>query len=125
LVSTIFGAVGALLAAIGLYGLLAYTVSRRTTEIGVRMALGATRPQITSMVLTSALGLVVAGLVIGAPIAVFTPRVLARLVQSLTVEPPLPLVVAALVMTGVGLAAAYLPARRASRVQPIEALRQS
>jgi predicted permease len=125
LLSTAFGAVGALLAAIGLYGLLTYTVSRRTTEIGVRMALGATREQITSMVLSSALGLVVAGLVIGGPIAVFTPRVLARLVQSLTVEPPLPLVVAALVMIGVGLAAAYLPARRASRVQPIEALRQS
>ena len=123
LLATIFGAVGALLAAIGLYGLLAYTVSRRTTEIGVRMALGATRPQITSMVLTSALGLVVAGLVIGTPIAVFTPRVLARLVQSLTVEPPLPLAVAALVMIGVGLAAAYVPARRAARVEPIQALR--
>ncbi len=125
LLSVAFGAVGALLAAIGLYGLLAYTVSRRTTEISVRMALGATREQITSMVLRSALGLVVAGLVIGAPIAIFTPRVLARLVQSLTVEPPLPLVVAALVMIGVGIAAAYLPARRASRVRPIEALRQT
>jgi putative ABC transport system permease protein len=125
LLATIFGAVGALLAAIGLYGLLAYTVSRRTTEIGVRMALGATRPQITSTVLTSALGLVVAGLVIGAPIAVLTPRVLARLVQSLTVEPPLPLAVAALVMIGVGLAAAYVPARRAARVEPVEALRQT
>ena len=89
------------------------------------MALGATREQITSMVLTSALALVVAGLVIGAPMAIFTPRVLARLVQSLTVEPPLPLVIAALVMIGVGLAAAYLPARPASRVQPIEALRQT
>jgi predicted permease len=125
LLSTVFGAVGALLAAIGLYGLLAYTVSRRTTEIGVRMALGATRQQITSMVLTSALALVVAGLVIGAPFAVLTPRVLRRLVQSLTVEPPLPLVVAALVLIGVGLAAAYLPARRAAGVQPIEALRQT
>jgi ABC-type antimicrobial peptide transport system permease subunit len=80
--STAFGAVGALLAAIGLYGLLAYTVSRRTTEIGVRMALGATRGQISSMVLTSALSLVVAGLVVGAPIAVASPRFLARLVQS-------------------------------------------
>jgi putative ABC transport system permease protein len=125
LLSTVFGAVGALLAAIGLYGLLAYTVSRRTTEIGVRMALGATRRQITSMVLTSALGLVVAGLVIGAPMAILAPRLLARLVQSLTVEPPRPLIVAALVMIGVGLAAAYVPARRASRVEPIAALRQT
>ena len=125
LLSVAFGAVAALLAAIGLYGLLAYTVSRRTTEIGVRMALGATRGQITSMVLTSALGLVAAGLVIGAPMAVMSPRFLARLVQNLNVEPPLPLVVAALVMIGVGLAAAYVPARRASRVQPVEALRQT
>jgi ABC-type antimicrobial peptide transport system permease subunit len=125
LLSTAFGAVGALLAAIGLYGLLAYTVSRRTTEIGVRMALGATRGQISSMVLTSALSLVVAGLVVGAPIAVASPRFLARLVQSLTVEPPVPLVVAALVMIGVGLTAAYVPARRASRVEPIQALRQT
>jgi predicted permease len=125
LLSTAFGAAGALLAAIGLYGLLAFTVSRRTTEIGVRMALGATKGQITSMVLTSAFGLVVAGLAIGAPLAIVSPRFLARLVQSLTVEPPVPLVVAALVMIAVGLAAAYLPARRASRVQPIEALRQT
>jgi predicted permease len=125
LLSVAFGAVAALLAAVGLYGLLAYTVSRRTTEIGVRMALGATRRQITSMVLTSALGLVAAGLVIGAPLVVMSPRFLARLVQSLTVEPPLPLVVAALVIIGVGLAAAYVPARRASRVQPVEALRQT
>ena len=76
LLSVAFGAVGALLAAIGLYGLLAYTVSRRTTEIGVRMALGATRGQIISMVFKSALGLVVAGLVIGAPLAVVSPRFL-------------------------------------------------
>jgi ABC-type antimicrobial peptide transport system permease subunit len=107
-----------------LYGLLAYTVSRRTTEIGVRMALGATQNQITSMVLTSAFGLVVGGLVIGAPLAVASPRFLSRLVQSLTVEASLPLVVAAVAMIGVGLAAAYVPARRASRVDPIQALRQ-
>jgi predicted permease len=125
LLSGAFGVIGALLAAIGLYGLLAYTVSRRRTEIGVRMALGATRRQITSMIVKSALGLVMAGLVIGAPIAIFSPRFLARLVQSLTVDAPMPVVVAAMALIGVGLVAAALPARRASRVEPIEALRQT
>ena len=125
LLSSAFGAVGALLAAIGLYGLLAYTVSRRTTEIGVRMALGATKGQITSMVLKNAFGLVAAGLIIGAPLAMISPRFLARLVQSLTVELPLPLVVAAVAMIGVGLVAAYVPARRASRIEPMQALRQT
>ena len=69
LLSVAFGALGALLAAIGLYGLLAYTVSRRTSEMGLRMALGATRGQMMSMVLKSALGLVLAGLAIGIPLA--------------------------------------------------------
>ena len=120
ILSVAFGAVGALLAAIGLYGLLAYTVSRRTTEIGVRMALGATRSQITSMVLKTALGLVVGGLVIGAPIALWSPRFLARLVQSMTVEAPVPLIVAALAMIGVGLlrgVSARAP-RRTRRAHP-------
>ncbi len=107
LLSDAFGAVGALLAAIGLYGLLAYTVSRRTSEMGLRMALGATRGQVMVMVLKSALGLVLAGLVIGIPLAAMSPRVLARFMAQLTVEAPMPLFVAALAMIGVALLAAY------------------
>src|SRR5882672_4017558 len=80
--SGFFGGLGALLAAIGLYGLLAYTIARRTNEIGVRMALGATERDIMAMVLKSALGLVCAGLVVGAPIAASSQRVVATLVEN-------------------------------------------
>src|SRR4029077_1431181 len=80
--SGFFGALGTLLAAIGLYGLLAYTVARRTNEIGVRMALGATGRDVTAMVLKSALGLVCAGLLIGAPIAVSSKRRAAGVVKN-------------------------------------------
>ena len=73
MLSGFFGALGALLAAIGLYGLLAYTVARRTSEIGIRMALGATQRDVTRMVQKSALALVGAGLVLGVPLA-FAPR---------------------------------------------------
>ena len=80
--SGFFGGLGALLAAIGLYGLLAYTVARRTNEIGIRMALGATERDVTRMVLKSALGLVCAGLAVGAPIAVWSKRLAASMMAS-------------------------------------------
>ena len=79
-----FGAVGALLAAIGLYGLLAYTVARRTKEIGIRMALGATRGDVTRMMLRSGLTLVAAGLVVGAPVAFWGTRFAATAIEDLS-----------------------------------------
>jgi len=118
-----FGALGALLAAIGLYGLLAYTVARRTHEIGVRMALGAAATDVMRVVLRDALWMVCAGLAIGAPLAFWGKRAAAGLIPDLPVAGPLPIVVAAATMMAIGLIAAYLPARRAMRVDPMVALR--
>jgi predicted permease len=118
-----FGALGVLLAVIGLYGLLAYTVARRTHEIGVRMALGAARTDVMRIVLRDALWMVCAGLAIGAPLAFWGKRVAASLIPDLPVASPLPIVVAAAMMIAVGSIAAYLPARRAMRVDPLVALR--
>jgi putative ABC transport system permease protein len=126
LISTLsgfFGGLGALLAGVGLYGLLAYTVVRRTNEIGIRMALGATQGDVTRMVLKRALSLVCVGLIIGTPIALWSTRLTARMLESMSEGNWLPNVVAAVVMLGVALLAAYLPARRASRVEPLIALR--
>jgi ABC-type antimicrobial peptide transport system permease subunit len=118
-----FGALGAMLAAIGLYGLLAYTVARRTHEIGVRVALGAAGTDVMCMVLRDALWMVCAGLAIGAAPALWGKRVAASLIPDLPVASPLPLLVAAAIMIAVALIAAYLPARRAMRVDPLVALR--
>lgn len=120
-----FGALGAILAAIGLYGLLVYTIARRLNEIGVRMALGATERDVIRMVLNDALRLVGAGLLLGAPLAIWSGKFAATFVQTSPVQPTLPIVFGVLAMVGVALLAAYVPARRAARVNPIEALRHS
>jgi predicted permease len=121
--SGMFGALGACLAAIGLYGLLAYTVTTRTNEIGVRMALGATTGDITRMVLQGAFGLVCAGLAVGVPVAVVSRRFAESLIPGLAVKIALPIGIAGVIMIAIALLAAYLPARRAARVQPVTALR--
>ena len=118
-----FGALGALLAAIGLYGLLAYTVARRTQEIGIRMALGAARSDVMRMVLRDALWMVCVGLAIGAPLAFWGKRAAASLIPDLPSASSLPIVIAVAIMIAIGLLAAYLPARRTTRVDPILALR--
>jgi len=134
MLSGVFGALAALLVAIGLYGLLAYTVARRINEIGIRMALGATTRDVARMVLASALGLAGAGLVIGAPIARLTRGVAADVLASiaatsaehpvaLPVAAVVPIALAALALIAVAIVAAYVPARRATKVDPIVALR--
>jgi predicted permease len=118
-----FGAAGALLAAIGLYALLAYTVARRTKEIGIRMALGATRGDVTRMMLRSGLTLVAAGFVVGAPVAFWGTRFAATAIEDLSGGGVPPVATAAVAMLVVAALAAFMPARRATRVEPVIALR--
>lgn len=123
MLSGFFGALGSLLAAIGMYGLLAYTVTRRINEIGIRMALGATQAAISRMVLGEALGMTCGGLLIGVPVAYWGKRVAANLIQDLPVQSAFPVALGAGMMIAAALLAAYVPARRAARVDPMEALR--
>jgi predicted permease len=121
--SGFFGGVGVLLAAIGLYGLLSYVVTRRTHEIGIRMALGATRDDVMRMVLKSALWLAIAGCAAGAPVAIWGERIAAGMLEHLPPGGPWPVPAAAAAMVAVALVAAYVPARRATRIEPLTALR--
>jgi putative ABC transport system permease protein len=123
LLSGLFGVLGSVLTAIGIYGLLAYTVARRVNEIGIRMALGATRNDVIRLVLGDALGMVCGGLAIGALIAYWSKSFAASLIQDLPVQSAVPIVFGVLAMIAVALLAAYVPARRAARVDPMEALR--
>jgi ABC-type antimicrobial peptide transport system permease subunit len=125
--SGLFGGLALLLASVGLYGLMAFAVVRRTGELGVRMALGAERGAVVRMVLKEALLLVVAGLAIGIPAALLLGRfgasLTAGLLFGLSATDPLTLAGAALVLLSVAAVAAYFPAARASRIDPMHALR--
>ncbi|MDQ1470145.1 MAG: putative transport system permease protein [Bryobacterales bacterium] len=123
LLAGLFGALGALLAAIGLYGLLAYTVARRTREIGIRMALGARQWSVVRMVLQGALVLICAGLLAGIPLALSGRRLAESAVEGLPSGSLAPVIFAASSMIAVSSLAAWIPARRAAQVDPMEALR--
>jgi predicted permease len=118
-----FSALALILACIGLYGVMAHGVARRTNEIGIRMALGARGSNIAWMILRETLYLVLAGLVIGVPAALFGARLIAAQLFDMSPTDPFTLAAAAIVLTLVALLAGYLPARRASRVNPLSALR--
>ena len=119
----IFGALALVLAAIGLYGVTAYTVEQRTGEIGIRMALGADRGSVLGMVLRNALAQVLIGLVIGIPAAIAAGRAITAQLYAVKPYDPAILGIAAAILSLAALAAAALPARRAVNVNPTEALR--
>lgn len=121
--SGFFGVLALVLACIGLYGILAYNVVARTNEIGLRMALGAERRDVVWLVLREALLLTLIGLLIGVPLSVAAGRLISSLLFGLTPSDPFSIGLAALVMIAVASVASYLPARRASRVDPMVALR--
>ena len=121
--SGFFGALGAVLAGIGLYGLLAYSVTRRTNEIGIRIALGATGSDVTWLVLRDSLVTVIAGLALGLPMVVWGRTLAATLVQDLPVGTAVPFAFAAVGILAVAFLASYVPARGAARVDPLDAVR--
>ena len=117
------GALGGLLVAIGLYGLLSYSVARRISEIGVRMALGATRNNVSRMILGEAFRMVCAGLAIGAPLAIWGKTFSTHLIQDLPSNNAPPIVIGGVAMLVVALFSTCMPARRAARLDPMVALR--
>jgi putative ABC transport system permease protein len=122
--SGFFGFVAGLLATIGLYGVMSYMVVRRRNEIGIRMALGADRGRVLGLVIREAVFLLAAGLAIGAGLSLATTRAVSTLLFGLKPNDPLTLVLAAGTLSAVAVAASYLPAFRAARIHPLEALRE-
>jgi len=123
MLSGFFGLLAGLLATIGLYGVMAYTVERRRNEIGIRMALGAGRGTVVAMVMREALTLLAAGLVVGGLAAIGAARWASTLLFELKPGDPSTLLIAIAALSAVAASASYIPAWRASRLEPTEALR--
>lgn len=121
--ATFFAALAALLVAVGLYGSLSYRVNRRTAEIGIRMALGAARRQVLWMILRDSLWLVAVGLAIGLPLAWFASRLMGSMLFKLSGHDPVSFISAGFGVLIVSVIAAFIPARRAASVEPMQALR--
>jgi len=118
-----FAALALLLAAVGIYGLIAYSVQQRTNELGIRMALGAAPHQVRNMVVFQGMRLTVAGVALGATASFGLARYMTTMVYGVKPIDPTVMVLACLTLGLVALMAAYLPARRAARLDPVEVLR--
>jgi ABC-type antimicrobial peptide transport system permease subunit len=120
--TSMFGALALLLASLGLYGTISYGISRRVSELGLRMALGADRGMVLWMVLREALTLVVVGAGIGLPLAFLAGRSMRSLLYNVQAADPWSFILGAVLLVAVAAVAAYLPAHRASRIEPMVAL---
>jgi putative ABC transport system permease protein len=118
-----FSAVALLLAVIGIYGVAAYVAAQRTREIGIRLALGATRREIGRLVVRQGASPVAAGVVAGLGLALWAGRLAGALLYDVSPRDPLTFVAVAAILALAGIAATYVPARRAARVDPVAALR--
>jgi ABC-type antimicrobial peptide transport system permease subunit len=117
------GLLGLTLALVGLYGLIAYSVSRRTQEIGIRMAIGASQAEVVRMVLRQGLALVLGGVLVGGALSFVVARLLTAGLVGLGAPNPITYVVVPVALVLITMAACYIPARRASLIDPIRALR--
>lgn len=118
-----FGGLALVLAAVGVFGVNAYAVSQRTHELGVRMALGADRRRVLRLILRQSLGICAIGIAVGLAGSLAVTRVLRTLLYQITPHDPLTLAVVTVVLLGVAAIACYLPAWRATRIDPVAALR--
>jgi ABC-type antimicrobial peptide transport system permease subunit len=119
----IAAAVALLLGAVGIYGVISYVVGQRTREIGVRMALGARREEISRMVLREGLGILLAGVAVGLVAALAAARLMRSLLYGVSPTDPLTFAAVPLLLVAVALLATWAPAQRASAVEPLEAIR--
>jgi len=123
LLMTVFGVIGLMLVTIGVYSVLAYTTARRTREIGIRMALGAEKGHVLSLVIRMGVGLVGGGIILGIIASLAVARVIATQLWGVSAYDPVTLTSVAALLLITGIVACWIPARRASRVDPLVALR--